>query len=270
MGYYINVEPTVNIYVEDLNPEGDKTILFLHGWPGSHELFEYQFNQLAYMGYRCIGMDQRGFGKSDQPLHGYGYDRLSDDVHCVIDTLNLHDITLLGHSTGGSIAVRYMARHRAYGVKKLVLCAAAAPSLIKRHNFPYGVQKENIEAMIQLTETDRPQMLQNFGADFFFQHISPAMMDWFFQLGLAAAGWATSEVEKTWIKEVLFNDLEQIFVPTLIMQGIHDRIVPFALGEIQKKMIRNAILLPFEYSGHALFIDERERFNKELVRFIEA
>jgi non-heme chloroperoxidase len=269
LGYYINVEPTVNIYVEDLNPEGNKTILFLHGWPGSHELFEYQFNQLAQAGYRCIGMDQRGFGKSDQPLTGYGYDRLSDDVRCVIDTLNLQDITLLGHSTGGSIAVRYMARHRAYRVNKLVLCAAAAPSLIKRTNFPYGVPRENIEDMLKLTYTDRPKMLQNFGDNFFFQHISQAMMDWFFQLGLAAAGWSTAQVEKTWIEEVLFADLEQIFTPTLIIHGIHDQIVPFALGEIQKKMIRNSVLIPFEYSGHASFIDEMDRFNKELICFIE-
>ncbi len=270
MGYYINVEPTVNLYIEDLNPEGSKTILFLHGWPGSHELFEYQFNQLAPLGYRCIGLDQRGFGKSDQPMTGYSYDRLSDDVRCLIETLKLHDITLLGHSTGGSIAVRYMARHRAYQVKNLVLCAAAAPSLIKRPNFSYGVPKENIEEMITLTYTDRPQMLQNFGANFFFQHISSAMMDWFFQLGLAAAGWATAEVEKTWIAEVLFADLEQILTPTLIIHGIHDKIVPFSLGEIQKKMIRNSLLLPFEFSGHATFIDEMDRFNKEVTRFINA
>ncbi|MDF2907884.1 MAG: non-heme haloperoxidase family protein [Herbinix sp.] len=270
MGYYINVEPSVNIYVEDLNPEGNETIVFLHGWPGSHELFEYQFNHLAQEGYRCIGIDQRGFGKSDQPLSGYGYDRLSDDVRCVIDALNLHDITLLGHSTGGSIAVRYMSRHRAHKVKKLVLCAAAAPSLINRPNFPYGVPKENIEAMIALTYSDRPQMLQNFGDNFFFQHTSTAMMDWFFQLGLAAAGWATAEVEKTWIKEALFNDLEQICTPTLIMHGIHDKIVPFTLGEIQNKMIRNSTLIPFEFSGHASFIDQMDRFNKELARFIES
>ena len=94
MGYYVNVEPNVKIYVEDLNPTGKKTILFLHGWPGSHKLFEYQFNQLPMMGYRCIGIDTRGFGNSDKPWRGYDYDRLADDVRCVIDTLKLHDIIL--------------------------------------------------------------------------------------------------------------------------------------------------------------------------------
>ncbi len=268
MGYYINVEPDVNIYVEDLNPKGEKTILFLHGWPGSHELFEYQFDHLANRGFRCIGMDQRGFGKSDRPLTGYGYNRASDDVRCVIEALKLHDITLLGHSTGGSIAIRYMARHRAYGVNKLVICAAAAPSLIKRPNFPYGVDREGIEAQLQLTYTDRPRMLQNFGLDFFFQLTSPAMLDWFFQLGLQAAGWSTAAVEKTWLEEVLFTDLEHICTPTLIIHGIHDKIVPFTLAEIQNKMIKNSILLPFEFSGHATFIDEMELFNKELMHFI--
>ncbi|MBP1755686.1 MAG: non-heme haloperoxidase family protein [Firmicutes bacterium] len=267
MGYYINVEPEVNLYVEDLNPEGKNVILFLHGWPGSHELFEYQFNKLASQGFRCIGLDQRGFGKSDRPLTGYGYDRLADDVRCIIDTLELHDIMLLGHSTGGSIAVRYMSRHHAYGVRRLVLCAAAAPSLIRRPDFPYGVPKEVIQDMIHTTYTDRPKMLQDFGANFFFRSVSPALMDWFFQLGLAAAGWATAAVENTWIEEVLFTDLERITTPTLIMHGIHDHVVPFTLAEIQNKMIRNSILHPFECCGHGFFIEEMDRFNKEVAHF---
>ncbi|RXN65812.1 alpha/beta fold hydrolase, partial [Clostridium botulinum] len=140
MGYYIKVEPNVKIYVEDLNPEGNKTIVFLHGWPGSHKLFEYQFDQLPKMGYRCVGIDTRGFGNSDKPWTGYGYDRLSDDVRCVVEALKLHDFTLVGHSTGGAMAVRYMARHKGHGVSKLALIDAAAPSLIKRPNFPYGLE----------------------------------------------------------------------------------------------------------------------------------
>ena len=162
MGYYIKVEHNVKIYVEDLNPDGNKTILFLHGWPGSHKLFEYQFDQLPKMGYRCIGIDTRGFGDSDKPYSGYDYNTLSDDVRYVIDALKLYDITLAGHSTGGAIAIRYMARHKGYGVSKLALFAAAAPSLIKRPNFPYGLEKETVLQIIQGTYTDRPKMLQGF------------------------------------------------------------------------------------------------------------
>ena len=269
MGYYIKVESNVKIYVEDLNPRGNNAILFLHGWPGNHNLFEYQFNQLPKMGYRCIGIDTRGFGKSDKPYTGYDYNRLSDDVRCVVDELELRDFTLAGHSTGGAIAIRYMARHRGYGVSKLALFAAAAPSLIKRHDFPYGIEKERVIDIIKGTYNDRPQMLRNFGDMFFFQHITEAFSDWFFQLGLQAAGWATASIAETWIKEVLFYDLDTIDVPTLIIRGIHDKVVPFSLGEVQNQYIRNSKLIPFKFSGHGSFYDERDKFNKELINFIE-
>jgi len=136
MAYYVKAESDVKIYVEDLNPEGKKTILFLHGWPGSHRLFEYQFNQLPKLGYRCIGIDTRGFGNSDKPWGGYDYDRLADDVRCVVEALELQDFTLCGHSTGGAIAIRYMARYNGHGVSKLALFAAAAPSLIFLMAYP--------------------------------------------------------------------------------------------------------------------------------------
>ena len=269
MGYYIKVDPNVKIYVEDLNPDGKNTILFLHGWPGSHKLFEYQFNQLPRMGYRCIGIDTRGFGESDKPYNGYDYDSLSDDVRYVIDALKLSNITLAGHSTGGAIAIRYMARHNGYGVSKLALFAAAAPSLIRRPNFPFGLEKETVLQIIQGTYNDRPKMLQGFGDIFFYQHITEAFSNWFFQLGLQAASWATESIAKTWINEVLFSDLTVIRVPTLIIHGIHDKVVPFELGQVQEQHIRNSKLVPFKFSGHGSFYDEREKFNEELVKFIE-
>jgi non-heme chloroperoxidase len=269
MGYYIKVEPNVKIYVEDLNEECEETILFLHGWPGSHKLFEYQFDQLPKLGYRCIGIDTRGFGDSDKPYSGYDYDTLSDDVRYVIDALKLSNITLVGHSTGGAIAIRYMARHKGHGVSKLALFAAAAPSLIKRANFPYGLDEQTVLDIIKGTYTDRPKMLQGFGDIFFYQHITKAFSDWFFNLGLQAAGWATAAIANTWINEVLFSDLGTINVPTLIIHGIHDKVVPFELGQVQEQNIRNSKLIPFKYSGHASFYDQREKFNEELVKFIE-
>mgnify|MGYP001493598237 CR=1 FL=1 len=269
MGYYVTVEPNVKIYVEDLNPEGYRTIVFLHGWPGSHRLFEYQFNVLPKYGYRCIGIDQRGFGNSSKPWKGYNYDRLSDDVRSVVEALKLQDFVLAGHSTGGAIAVRYMARHEGFGVSKLVLIAAAAPSLIKRPNFPYGIDEETVINIIEGTYADRPKMLQDFGNIFFFQHITEPFSYWFLQLGLQAASWATAAVANTWIREVLFQDLQTISVPTLILHGIHDKVVPFQLGQVQNQYIRNSKLVPFQFSGHGLFYDERDRFNEELMRFIE-
>ncbi|OPX87610.1 MAG: Arylesterase [Pelotomaculum sp. PtaB.Bin104] len=234
-GYYIRVEPDVNIYVENLNPGGGKQILFLHGWPASHRLFEYQFEQLPNMGYRCIGMDIRGFGNSDKPWRGYDYDRLADDVRFVVETLQLQNFTLGGHSMGGAIAIRYMARHKGYGVSKLALFAAAAPSFTKRPDFPYGLAKEDVNKLILDTYNDRPNMLQKFGDMFFFQYVTGPFSDWFFQLGMQAAGWSTAATAVSLRDENLFSDLGEICVPTLILHGIHDKICPFPLAEAQKK-----------------------------------
>lgn len=269
MGLYIKVEPNVKIYVEDLNPEGEKTILFIHGWPLNHKMFEYQLDQLPKLGYRCIGIDCRGFGNSDKPWHGYDYDTLSDDIRCVIESLNLHDITLGGHSTGGGIVVRYMTRHKGYGVSKLALFAAGVPSVIQRPCFPHGFKKEDVIKIIRDTNNDRPEMWRQIGDTFFFQHISQALSDWFFQMGLQAAGWSTAAIEAMWINEEHFSDLGEIYVPTLILNGIHDKVVPFPVAVVQHEGIRNSKLVPFKYSGHGLFYEEREKFNKELTQFIE-
>lgn len=269
MGYYIIVEQNVKIYLEDLNPGGNKTILFIHGWPANHNLFEYQFDKLPQMGYRCIGIDIRGFGNSDKPWSGYSYDRLADDIRCIVETLRLKNITLAGHSVGGAIAIRYMARHNGHGVSKLALFAAAAPSFTKRPGFPYGLTKEEATKIIQDTYNDRPKMLQGFGDMFFFQYLTAPFSDWFFQLGLQAAGWSTAKLAASLRDENLFSDLGKIYVPTLILHGIHDKVCPFQLAAAQKEGIKNSKLVPFENSGHGLFYEERDKFNEELIKFIE-
>jgi len=266
--YWVNVEPEVRIFVNEINPQGRKTILFIHGWPANHNLFEYQFNQLPKMGYRCIGIDIRGFGNSDKPFEGYSYDQLADDVRCIVETLGLQDFTLAGHSVGGAIAIRYMARHNGYGVSKLALFAAAAPSFTKRMDFPYGLSKDAVTKMIQETYEDRPNMLRGFGDMFFFQHITQPFSDWFFQLGLQAAGWSTAKLAASLRDECLFDDLATINMPTLILHGVHDKVCEFALAEVQKQCIRKSRLVPFEFSGHGLFWEEMDKFNKELSRFV--
>lgn len=162
-----------------------------------------------------------------------------------------------------------MSRYNGYGVSKLALFAAAAPSLIKRSNFPYGLDKEVVIKIIEGTYTDRPKMLSGFGDIFFFQYTTQPFSYWFLQLGLEAAGWATAAIANTWINEELFSDLGKINVPTLIIHGIHDKVVPFQLGQIQKQAIRNSKLIPFQYSGHGSFYDQKKNFNEELMKFIE-
>lgn len=268
MEHFVRVQPDVKIFVEDVNPMGRKTILFLHGWPLSHKAYEYQFNQLPKLGYRCIGMDTRGFGNSDKPWGDYSYDRLADDVRIIVESLKLHDFVLAGHSMGGATSIRYMTRHNGYGVSKLALFGAAAPSLTMRPDFHYGLPKEEVTKLIQGTYDDRPKMLRGFGDIFLFQYASTPLSDWFFQLGLQAASWSTAACAATFRDESLFSDLGQIHVPTLILHGIHDKVCLFPLAIAQKQGIRNSILVPFENSGHGLFYEERDKFNKELAQFI--
>jgi non-heme chloroperoxidase len=271
MGFYINVERDVKVYIEDINPTGKKTVFFVHGWPGSHNLFEYQFNILPQAGFRCVGMDYRGFGQSDRPWAGYDYDRLADDIKAVVKSMRLRDFTLLGHSTGGAICIRYMSRHKEYGVSKLVLCAAAAPSLIQRPYFPFGLKREDVLNIIQGVYKDRPQTLREFGDMIFYNPVTPALSDWIFNLGLQAAGWSTAAIAKTWLgEEQLFEDMRNIHVPTLILQGVEDRVCLFPLARAQNEAIQGSRLVPFESCGHFLFYDQLDKFNKELISFAQA
>ncbi|HWO96461.1 MAG TPA: alpha/beta hydrolase [Bacillus sp. (in: firmicutes)] len=259
MGYFVTVERDVNIYVEDINPGGSKTIVFIHGWPLSHKQFEYQFNVLPALGYRCIGIDWRGFGKSDKPMSGYTYDRLADDIRTVVGTLQLDNFALAGHSTGGAIAIRYMSRYNGDGVSKLVLINAAAPT---------GFSTENANKLLKETLNDRPKMMQGVTDSFFFQYITRPFSDWFFQMGLQAAGWSTAAVIVLLRDEELHADIQKVVAPTLIIHGIHDRVIPFAQARELHRKIRNSQLVPFQYSGHGPFWEERDKFNQLLTQFI--
>lgn len=258
MGYYVTVDSGVNLYVEDINPGGNKTIVFLHGWPLDHNQFEYQFNVLPALGYRCIGIDWRGFGKSDKPMSGYNYDRLADDIRVIVDTLQLNNFTLLGHSTGGSIAIRYMSRHNNLGVSKLVLVDAAAP---------IGFTTETANNFLKEALNDRPKMMQDVTDGFFFQYITKPFSDWFMQMGFQAASWSTAAIIKTLRDEKLFLDLPKINVPTLIIHGTHDKVIPFEQAYVLNKNIRNSQIVPFKYSGHGPFWEERDKFNQLLAEY---
>ena len=259
MGYFITVEPGVNLFVEDINPQGSKTIVFIHGWPLNHKQFEYQFNILPAMGYRCIGIDWRGFGQSDKPINGYNFNRLADDILTIVRTLQLDDFALAGHSTGGAIAIRYISRHNGYGVSKLVLIDAAAPR---------GFSEDTANRLLTETLNDRPQMMQGVTDTFFFQYISKPFSDWFIQMGLEAASWSTAAVIVLLRDEQVYEDIPQISSPTLIIHGIHDKVIPFTQAQEIHQNIKNSQLVPFQYSGHGPFWEEREKFNQLLAQFI--
>lgn len=266
--YRIEVERGVRVFVEDVNPGGGRPVLFIHGWPVNHNMFEYQFNLLPQYGFRCIGMDLRGFGKSDRPWGGYSYDRLADDVRVVMEALKLTNVSLVGFSIGGAVSIRYMARHAGYGVSKLALVSAAAPVFTKRNDYPYGLPMEEVNALILKTYKDRPKMLAEFGGMFFASQVSPEFRDWFQSLGLEASGHATAMAAVSLRDEDLRNDLQQIRVPTGIFHGALDKVVPYPSATALQQGIRGSELYRFERSGHGVFYDELDMFNATLLRFL--
>ena len=126
----------VRLAVYEYQPNAKKTVLLVHGWPFSHEIFEYQIRPLTELGFRVVAPDLRGFGASDSPAFGYGYDQMAGDLYNIVASLNLSSFALAGFSMGGAVALRYMRLYGGYGVKKLILFAAAAPCFVRRPDFP--------------------------------------------------------------------------------------------------------------------------------------
>lgn len=267
MGHYIEVERNVKLFVEDIG-EGTP-IVFIHGWPVNHKMFEYQFTQLPQEGYRCIGIDLRGFGKSDCSLKGYSYNRMADDIRTVIDELKLDDIILVGFSVGGAISIRYMAKHSGYKVSKLVLIGAAAPIFIQRSDYFFGKTLEEVSDNIKAIHTDRPKMVDDFGKNFLEKDVSAPFSSWLNGLGFEASAHGTIKLLESLRDEDLRDDLGKIQVSTAIFHGELDKICPFAFAEMMNKQIEFSKLIPFEESGHGLLFDEKEKFNHELLAFLK-
>lgn len=265
---YVEVDPGVKVYVEDWG--SGKPIFFIHGWPLSHKMFEYQFTQLPKHGYRCIGIDLRGFGKSDKPWGDYNYNVFADDVKKVLETLNLRDVTLAGFSMGGAITMHYMGRHFGERVSKIALLGAAAPCFTKRPDFRYGLEKSACDDFIKACYTDRAQLLVNFGKIFFYKEdaVSPKLGDWFHSLGMEASPHATAMCLVELRDADLREDMAKINVPTGIFHGTQDKICPFDLAEVMSKGIKGSKIIRFEKSGHGLVVDEMEKFNQELMQFV--
>lgn len=267
--FYVPVRDGVKLAVYDLNPTGGETVFFVHGWPLSHKIFEYQENLLVQCGYRVVSMDLRGFGASDTPACGYSYDRLADDIYTVVRKLCLPPFTLVGFSMGGAIALRYMARHHGFGVKKLALLGAAAPSFTKRPGFPYGVTRESVNELIEQARTDRAQLSTDFSNRLLACPHSEAIKKWFRDISLGASGIATIATGCSLRDEDGRGDLKKAHVPTGVFHGKKDEIVPFELALVQEEAICGSVLFPFENSGHGIFYDELELFNQRFLEFLK-
>ena len=267
---YIEVEKNVKLHVTDLG-EG-KPVVLIHGWPLSDAMYEYQYAELIQKGYRVIGITLRGFGLSDKPGGAYNYDVYADDIKVILDKLKIEGATIGGFSMGGATVIHYVAKYDAAHVSKLALFGAAAPLWTKRADFNYGFwTKEDVNGLIALNNTNRPQLFENFGKIFPSNETSltAGQGAWLGTIQAQASPYAMGESMKALRDTDLREDLKKIKIPTLILHGTQDKICSYELAEQMHKSIANSTLVPFEKSGHALFIEELPKFNAELIKFIK-
>lgn len=264
---FIEVEKNVKLHVTDLG-EGEPIVL-IHGWPLSNAMYEYQYQYLVRKGFRVIGISLRGFGKSDKPYGKYNFDVFSDDIKIVLEKLKIKNAVLGGFSMGGAVVLHYVTKYNAAHISKLALFAAAAPSWKQRADFPYGVPEANIEQLINNTLTNRQELIASFGGAFPAKGSSlPKTVEkWLENINLEASPYAITE-SITALRDLdLRPELSKIKIPVAIFQGVYDQLCDYSLAEQLNKGIKNSYIVRFEKSGHALFYEEMEKFNRELEKF---
>jgi pimeloyl-ACP methyl ester carboxylesterase len=264
---YIKVESNVCLHVTDAGM--GRPVVLIHGWPLSDEMFEYQYNDLINNDFRVIGITLRGFGHSGKPHGPYDYDVHARDIKKILAHLNIKKAVLGGFSMGGSIAIRYVSLYKAAHVSKLALFGAAAPIWTQRKDFPYNLEKKTVDALIKMNYKDRPKLLSDFAKIFSATETSlnKGIGNWLNGICLSASSHATAECLIALRDTDLRKDLTKIKIPTLIMHGKQDKICSFDLAEQMHAGIPGSQLIPFEKSGHSLFLEETKKFNAALIKF---
>ncbi|KAA5541643.1 alpha/beta fold hydrolase [Adhaeribacter rhizoryzae] len=253
-----------------------RPVVLIHGWPLSKEMWEYQVNDLVSAGLRVIKYDRRGFGHSAKPWDYYDYDTLTDDLHIILEQLDLRDAVLVGFSMGGGEAVRYLSRYGNDRVSKLVLISAVTPFLAKTPDNPEGVDQSLFEEILANLKKDRISFLDDFGKKFFgvnlISHpVSTPLLEYYRMLASVASPRATEQCAIAFAQTDFRNDVQQINVPTLIIHGDADQTVPIkASGDRTAQLISNSQYLVYDGAPHGLFYTHKEKLNQDLIQFITA
>jgi len=265
-------EDSIKIYYEDTGK--GKPVVFIHGWPLSGSMWEYQLTELPQQGLRCITYDRRGFGKSDRPYEGYDYDSLTADLNAVLTELDLNDVTLVGFSMGGGEIARYFSLYGGARVSKVVLVSAVVPYMLQTDDNPDGVPQEVFDKMTKGMMTDRPAFFEKFNKDFFgVSLVNHPVTDAFLTNSLIkvmdASPIATLQCAKSFSSTDFREDVKMIAVPTLIIHGDADKTVPIkATGEQSARLIPNAKYIIYEGAPHGLWFTDKDKLNQDLVDFI--
>ena len=269
----ITMKDGMNMYYKDWGT--GQPVVFNHGWPLSADAFEDQMFHLASNGYRCVAVDRRSHGRSDQTWHGNNMDTYADDLAALIDHLDLKDAILVGHSTGGGVVSRYIGRHGTGRVAKAVLISAVPPLLLKTEDNPDGIPIEIFDGLRSAIQADRAQFWKEFAAQFFGTNregvkVSEGVLESFW-LQSTMTGFPGAYLGIKAFSETDFNeDLKKFDIPTLIMHGEDDQIVPIAISALRSaKIIKDSVLRVYPGYPHGMPQTHKDVINADLLAFVQ-
>lgn len=265
----------VRLHIED-SGGGGRPVVLIHGWPMSAQSWEPQVPALRSAGCRVVAYDRRGFGRSDKPASGYDYDALADDLQRVMEQCGLEDVTLVGFSMGGGEVARYIARHGASRLRSVVFAAAVPPYLMKTDDNPDGpLEPDAAQQMKRALEQDRGAFFDRFTRDFFSAHgalqVSESQRGEAIALCLQSATQAALACMEAFGTTDFRDDLKQVQLPTLVLHGDADAIVPLAgSGQRTHRAIAHSRLVVVSGAPHGLNVSHAAPFNEALQAFLRA
>ncbi|MDQ0570448.1 non-heme chloroperoxidase [Variovorax paradoxus] len=273
---YITTKDGVQLYYKDWGPRNGQVVTFSHGWPLNSDSWESQMIFLASKGYRVIAHDRRGHGRSSQPWEGNDMDHYADDLATVINTLGVKDVTLVGFSTGGGEVARYIGRYGTGRVKKAALVSAVPPQMLKTDKNPGGLPIEVFDGIRKGELENRSQLYLDIASGPFFgfnrpgAKVSQGSIQSFWAQGMQAGHKNTYDSIAAFSATDFTEDLKRFDVPTLVVHGDDDQIVPIdASGRASAKLIKNAKLIVYAGAPHGLADTHKDRLNNDLLNFIK-